>query len=173
MITVLCVNDNTLYKKLTHKYDLDLWNKERNAFNYKGGNTVICHPPCEQWSARRRNHSKGDAANKNLAWFSLEMIHNDKGGILEHPKDSLFFKEAGIQPTLEIDQREFGFPIRKLTWLYFHRVQPHVYISQLFDNSVRTDMNKMSSAYRSRMTTSLCEWLIISAMNIKQQPFLA
>jgi len=85
MISILCAANKSNYYKIPN---LDIWNKERNAYNFTSSQPVICHPPCAQWS-RMRSFSKDCPVEKALAEFCyLQVIKN--GGILEHPAGSSF-----------------------------------------------------------------------------------
>jgi hypothetical protein len=44
---VLCVNDNSFYKSIP---DLEVYDRQRDAYNFPGGIPVITHAPCQQWS---------------------------------------------------------------------------------------------------------------------------
>lgn len=70
MITVLCIDSHSNYKKIA---GLDLWDRNRDAYNYRGTNPIIAHPPCSQWS-RLRAFSRINQKEKNLAWFCLMMV---------------------------------------------------------------------------------------------------
>jgi len=174
MISVLCVNRNTLYKRLRGDYDLDLWDIDRDAYNYSGNNMVITHAPCSQWSARLSVQATPNEYEKRLAFFCLEQVQKN-GGIFEHPAHSSFFKIANIEPTIEIDQFDFGFRSKKRTWLYFHGCKPIDYVPQ-FASYNYTSVTRLDSRERSRMTKTFCEYLIccvLKKVNTKNQVFLA
>lgn len=155
MISVLCVDKLSNYYKLSPY--LDLWPASRDAYNFTGTNPVICHPPCQQWSMLR-SFAKVNAKEKDLAFFCLEKVQLN-GGILEHPAGSIFFKTAGIKPTLSVDQSWFGFPARKRTYLYFVGYKP-LALPLCFDDRKLTTVEMMSKTMRSRMTVDFCQWLV-------------
>ncbi len=156
-ITVLCTNEKTIYKKL----GLDCYDKIRDAYNFKGNNPVITHAPCAQWSVAKP-FSKFNQYEKDLAWFCLDKV-NSNGGIFEHPANSSFFKEAGIKPSICIDQFWFGFPARKKTWLYFSKCKP-LQTPIRFD-AIETDVRSMWSTDRSTTTKEFALWLIQCIQN--------
>ncbi len=176
MISVLCTNRYTLYSKLVSDYDIDLWNIDRDAYNFNGKNKVITHAPCAQWS-RMKGFAKGSKLEKDLAFFCLEKVKKN-GGIFEHPAHSSFFKEAGIKKYYEVDQLEFGFVCRKKTWLFFHDCEPLVYIPQIVPQIVKyhtaiLGTHQSGERRSTMMTKSFCEWLILSATGDKRDYFLA
>lgn len=153
MIAVLCALPNSVYKTIN---GLDVYDKERNAYTFDLDYPVIAHPPCAQWS-RLRSFSKFDREEKDLAFFCLEKIKRN-GGILEHPSGSSFFKEAGIKPTISVDQSWFGFPCRKRTYLYFHGLKPLEF--PLSFDLVEKTVDQLTGDARSYTTLAFANWLI-------------
>jgi len=154
-IAVLCANVNSVYKSFP---DLEVYDKNRNAYTFPGGSPIIAHPPCQQWS-RLKHFAKGDQAEKDLAFFCLEMV-NKYGGILEHPIGSHFFKAAGITKTYSINQSWFGFPAKKTTLLYFSQCAPAAH--PLNFNAIEKRVQDLHSSKRSDTTIQFAEWLIKS-----------
>lgn len=152
MISVLCVNENSVYKTL----GLDCYDKQRDAYSFTGGNPVITHAPCQQWS-RLKAFAKPNDYERDLAWFCLEAVERN-GGIFEHPAGSSFFREAGIVPTISINQFWFGFPCRKHTWLYFSKCKP-LALPLRFD-AIEKKVDQLHSSKRSDTTESFAMWLI-------------
>lgn len=152
LISVLCALENSNYKNLD---GFDVWDKNRNAYNFTGRNPVITHAPCSQWSVLK-GLSKPDLDEKNLAFFCLEKVKAN-GGIFEHPANSSFFREAGIRPTISVDQFWFGFPARKPTWLYFSDCEP-LPVPLRFD-ARETTVSKLWSNQRSITTVNFALWL--------------
>jgi hypothetical protein len=125
-IGVLFARNDSRYKdfEMYDVYDID-----RDARGYAEVFPVICHPPCRAWG--RLSHMANPRPDeKDLAWFSLDMIHKH-GGILEHPTGSRLWKEANLPLagqgygskggfTLEIDQFDFGHVAHKNTKLYIY-----------------------------------------------------
>lgn len=154
-ISVLCVAKKSNYKNFV---GLDLWDEKRDAYNFKRNEFVIAHPPCAQWS-RMKGFSTRDRKEKDLAIHCMNRIHNAPGGgIFEHPAGSSFFKYVGITPTIEINQLWFGFPCRKATWLYFHKIEP-LPVSFIPVMSTR-GVNNMDKEDRAVMPFAFCAWLI-------------
>ena len=122
MISVLCIQKKSNYRLYP---DLDLWDAQRDAYNFKGSNPVITHAPCAQW-CRLRNFAKDDPYTKGLAQFCFDIVVSN-GGIFEHPADSLFLKSVTLPDhckLYEVEGRWFGFPARKRTWLVFSKCKP-------------------------------------------------
>lgn len=122
-VTALCVKQDSIYKN----YLEDCFDKDRNAYTFKGANTVIAHPPCGAYG-RLRKFCTHDQSTRYLAIHCTNIIQNN-GGILEHPAWSKLWeiKQLPIpgQPadrfggiSISIDQSWFGFDCKKNTWLY-------------------------------------------------------
>lgn len=153
MIAVLCALENSIYKTLPN---LDVYDKKRNAYLYDLDFPVIAHPPCQQWS-RLKHFAKFDREERDLAFFCLEKVQKN-GGILEHPSGSSFFKQAGIKPTISIDQSWFGFSCRKRTYLYFHDCKP-ISFPLSFD-LITKRVPDLTGEMRSYTTIRFANWLI-------------
>lgn len=155
MISVLCVCPGSNYYKIP---GLDLWDRRRDVFNFVNfRNRVIAHPPCAQWS-KLRSFAKADQKEKELAWYCYQCIIDAGVGVFEHPAGSSFFRHAGIRPTHSVNQKWFGFPAEKRTWLWFHNCKPGMY-PVTFDLA-RSSVEGMTGEARSRMPLSMCKWLV-------------
>lgn len=163
MITILGVHKKSNYKLIP---GLDLWDAERDAYNYTGINPVIAHPPCAQWS-RMKNFAKSSSSEKELAAFCFEMVLNN-GGIFEHPAGSSFFKYYGVDKykILSVSQRWWGFPAEKRTYLYFSRCKP-LATPISFDCATKK-VCELHSSSRSIMPLSFCQYLVNCVNQIKQ-----
>lgn len=127
-VSVLFAREDSIYKSL----GADVWDKERNALEWPGGNPLIAHPPCRLWG-RLRQFAKGDPEEKEYALWAVEQIRK-YGGVLEHPAQSTLWKEAGLPLngsrdeyggwTLPINQHTFGHRAEKKTWLYICGCEP-------------------------------------------------
>lgn len=173
MISVLCANPDSVYKTLP---GLDVWDKERNAYNFTGKNPVITHAPCQQWS-RMRNFSKPDQAEKELAWFCLRKVL-ENGGVFEHPAGSLFFKEAKIFPgdpgLYSVDQFWWNLPARKRTYLYFSKCQPVSFPVRFDLIEYRLGHSKggkkdLPKKLRSYTTPEFAKWLIDCVSQVEER----
>jgi hypothetical protein len=155
MISILCAMQNSNYKKIS---GLDIWDTERDAYNFTGNNPVICHPPCAQWS-KLKAFAKVNIREKDLAYFCIEKV-NQNGGILEHPAGSGLWKLPGIvkKNIISINQHWFGFPSQKRTWLYFSQTQPLSFPLN-FDCPDKTT-TQLNTKARSKQTLEFCKWLI-------------
>src|SRR5208282_4230466 len=92
MISVLFAARNSVYKTIP---GLDVWDEDRNALKWPGGNPGIFHPPCRLWSRWLRHFSTAPIAEKELALWSVEQVRAN-GGVLEHPACSLLWDEAQL-----------------------------------------------------------------------------
>ena len=137
---------------------LDLWDINRDAYNFTGNNLVIAHPPCQQWS-KLKSFAKDNQREKDLAFFCLEQV-NKNGGILEHPAGSSFFKAANInmRKVISVNQSWWGFPAPKRTYLYYNGVRP-ISSPLSLDRPIQS-VEKMSRKNRSKMPLAFCQWLV-------------
>lgn len=110
LLPILCVDDSSNYFYIPN---LDLYTKDRNAFNYNGDTMLICHPPCAQWS-KLNGLAHVNNLEKNLGPFCIELV-NKYGGIVEHPVGSSLFKYCGvkIKNIISVNQSWWGFPAQK------------------------------------------------------------
>ncbi len=46
VVSVLFARSDSIYKTLD---GCDVWDIERNALSWPGGNPVVAHPPCQRW----------------------------------------------------------------------------------------------------------------------------
>jgi hypothetical protein len=122
MISVLFARSDSIYKSL----NCDVWDINRDARNWPGGNPVVAHPPCRAWG-RLRHFARPRADEKELAIWAVKQVR-ENGGILEHPSQSTLWEAAGLPSpgqsdghggyTLWISQWWFGHRADKATWLY-------------------------------------------------------
>lgn len=116
---------------------VDPWDEPRDARRYSGPWPVVAHPPCQRWgrfatgSTRKPNQYRiGEDGGCFAA--ALTAVRN-RGGVLEHPKDSLAWEYFGIMRpgpqgwqvadryggwTCQVEQGHYGHFSRKPTWLY-------------------------------------------------------
>jgi len=139
MIAALYVQRGGCYWDLP---GVDPWDEDRDARLYAGPWPVVAHPPCERWGrfwhgSPRKPHrfALGDDGGCFAA-----AIHDVRryGGVLEHPADSLAWREWGLNVparsggwiaadfqggwTCYVEQGFYGHDARKPTWLYAHGV---------------------------------------------------
>ncbi|WP_020413146.1 hypothetical protein [Microbulbifer variabilis] len=122
-VSVLFARKDSNYKSLD---GIDVWDAERDARKWPGGNALITHPPCRLWG-RLRQFAKGSEDEKELAIFAVEQIRL-WGGVLEHPAYSTLWKAASLPVpgrrdkfggwTLPVHQHWWGHRAEKATWLY-------------------------------------------------------
>jgi hypothetical protein len=128
-VSVLYARSDSLYKDMC----ADVWDIERDARNWPGGNPVVAHPPCRAWG-RLRQFAKPRKDEKQLALHAVECVRN-WGGVLEHPRKSTLWEAADLPLpgrgfdafggwTFEIYQKDFGHVADKATWLYICGLRP-------------------------------------------------
>ena len=120
-VSVLFTRENSVYDEM----GLDTWPKSRDAANWPGGNPIIAHPPCAQWSVLK------PFAHRNLRqkafgpWSVL--LARRYGGVVEHPYRSglwpfMNLPEPGSADewgkSIIVDQHWFGHRAQKRTLLY-------------------------------------------------------
>lgn len=98
MISVLFARKDSIYKELCS----DVWDIQRNALNWPGGNALIAHPPCRSWGqlAHLANPREGE---KELAIYSVHQIRKF-GGILEHPRASRLWNHMNLPLPGNVDE---------------------------------------------------------------------
>lgn len=128
MIAALFVEKGGAYYGLE---DVDPWDEERDARRYGGPWPVVAHPPCNRWVSYGSRELRGkDGGCFDAALQAVRIL----GGVLEHPAKSQAWRSFGLPVpagpywthsmndpgwVCEIDQHLYGFPTRKLTWLYY------------------------------------------------------
>lgn len=143
MIAVLFAQKYGVYHGLP---DIDLWDKPRDARQYKGPWPVVAHPPCARWGRywyggptlikTREYLKKGD--DEGCFAAALAAVRNF-GGVLEHPEASHAWRHFGLLPPLRcgewsiadwqggwtccVEQGWYGHRARKPTWLYAKSVE--------------------------------------------------
>ncbi len=121
LISVLCVEKKSVYKDLVE----DCWDEERDMMNFDKKCAIVAHPPCAQWS-RMRGLSTDDPYKKGLALKCIEIIRKN-GGVLEHPRSSILWRDILPLPgkkddyngySICVKQHWFGHKCDKETLLY-------------------------------------------------------
>lgn len=120
-VSVLFTREQSVYDEM----GLDTWPKSRDAANWPGGNPIIAHPPCAQWSVLKA-FAHRDLRQKAFGPWSV-MLARQYGGVVEHPFRSALWKfmklpGPGLRDqfgqTVVVDQYWFGHRAQKRTLLY-------------------------------------------------------
>ena len=129
MVAALFVRKNSIYKSMP---GVDAWDKERDARNWPGGESVIAHPPCAQWGALS-HMSRDNPAEKELAIRAVGLVRR-WGGVLKHPVSSKLWASQGLPLgpaadqfggwTLTVSQKWWGHRAEKQTRLYIVGCNP-------------------------------------------------
>lgn len=121
-VAVLFARSDSIYKSMP---GCDVYDKDRDARNFKGGAKVVAHPPCRSWS-RMRHFARPEPGEKELALLAIDFVRKN-GGVLEHPASSSLFLNGHLPLpgqhdefgfTTCVDQYWWGHLARKRTWLY-------------------------------------------------------
>lgn len=115
---------------------VDPWDEARDARLYAGPSPVVAHPPCNRWVSYGSQLVRGqDDGCFAAALAAVEYW----GGVLEQPARSEAWRVFNLpRPArygwvrftdrdgwaVEVDQYAYGFPTRKLTWLYVIGCEP-------------------------------------------------
>lgn len=125
VVSALFVCHGSAYKAMPGVEDYGL--PFRDARTFKGGTSVVAHPPCRSWGILKA-FAKPAPGERWLAVWSVHQVRRN-GGVLEHPQASTLWQKMRLplpyeEPdqwggwTMEIDQFHFGHKARKRTWLY-------------------------------------------------------
>jgi len=128
-VTVLFARTDSIYKRIP---GCDVWDIERDARLWLGGNPVVAHPPCRAWG-RLRHFSRPRPRERALALFAIRQIRL-WGGVIEHPYGSRLWPRAALPApgcfgpyadwTLPVHQHWWGHRARKATLLYICGCRP-------------------------------------------------
>lgn len=132
-VAALYVETNGAYFGLP---DVDPWDEQRDARNYKGSLPVVAHPPCSRWCRlaglveARWGHKRGeDGGCFAHALWAVRTF----GGVLEHPAYSDAWKAFDLPTPVTgsgwqrgicggwscyVEQGRYGHVAKKATWLY-------------------------------------------------------
>lgn len=156
MIAALFVDPRGCYAGLP---DVDLWDEARDARRYAGPHSVVAHPPCSRWCRlaglveARWGHKRGEDGGCFASALASVRVW---GGVLEHPAYSDAFAAHGLPAPIRgaqwqrticggwvvhVEQRHYGHPAKKATWLYAHGTRP-----PLVDARAQSDSDSDSDA---------------------------
>lgn len=129
MVAVLFAREDSNYKAMP---GVDVWDAERDARRWPGGEPVVAHPPCRAWG-RLRHFANPRADEKDLARWAVQQVRA-WGGVLEHPASSTLWQDQQLPApgkrdefggwTLPIVQMWWGHRAEKKTWLYICGAEP-------------------------------------------------
>jgi hypothetical protein len=178
MVSVLFAARDSVYKTIP---DLDVWDEDRDALNWPGGNPGIFHPPCRLWSKWMRHFSKADLTEKQCALWSVDQVRC-WGGVLEHPACSTLWDEEHLPLpgkgdqygfSIALYQQWFGHKAQKATWLYICGIQSLPEIPLVLGepetrrNPMHPDMQTLSHRERHATPIAFAKWLIAAVANCK------
>ena len=186
---VLCAMRDSLYKAMP---GCDVYDAARDARTFAGGVPVVAHPPCAQWGGLRA-FAKGDEAERQLGPWCVGQVRR-WGGVLEHPAYSTLWRHeamplpgAGADAwggwTMPIEQRAFGHPAQKKTWLYIVGMRPAALPDfplsfELPAGTIATSRGRrlipeVPKSWRHRTPEPLARWLVSIAERCQLQQVAA
>lgn len=179
----------------SNRDDIDPWDQQRDARNYRGPHKVIAHPPCERWGrywgggpmlhgTDRQKLLGDDSGCFAHALWAVRTF----GGVLEHPEASHAFhfyglpipKQSGGWTSSDrfggrsccVAQGNYGHRAQKLTWLYGVGIKFNELKWGTTPNLTRIDQGFHSKEERERMIkTGICQRLSQRQRTITPQPF--
>jgi hypothetical protein len=161
MVAALFVRKDSIYKTMP---GVDAWDKDRDARNWPGGDTIVAHPPCAQWG-RMSQWAHNKPAEKALALLALDLVDR-WGGVVEHPVTSRLWKHCEGRPgwLYAVDQRWFGHRAIKRTMLYVRGITPRQLPPICYSMSAADQpVQNMGKAERERTPPDMANWLVETA----------
>jgi hypothetical protein len=160
--------DGSIYNQL----GVDTYDKQRDAYNFTGNNTIIAHPPCAQWS-RLYKFANNDPYAKGLAPHCYKVIQRNNG-VLEHPAGSRFIKWIQVQNhggfIYHLNQYDFGHRCKKSTALFIKGLTPKELPSlPLNFKEPERKVENISKRERDSTPIQFAMWLLEIAKRIKDK----
>lgn len=177
VVSILCAREDSVYKRLP---GCDVWDIQRNAWNFKGGGPVVAHPPCRIWGRLSYFCTGSEAELCAEILLGIRCVYHvrDNGGVLEHPAGSALWREMqlpapGENPdryggwTLAAPQEWWGHTCEKKSWFYICGVCPRSipavplrldYPAKVIQSA--TKANHCSRAEREHTPLHLAKWLV-------------
>jgi hypothetical protein len=133
-IAVLYARGDSVY--YWFKDDVEVWDKERDARNYRGPHPVIAHPPCGPWGCL----SWSSQESKDHGIWAMQCAHK-WGGVVEQPYSSkLFWHYGKLGCSIQrLNQSDYGHRAEKKTCLYWFLPQDLRHIAAASPSSERQD----------------------------------
>lgn len=164
MVAALFARRDSVYKAIA---GVNVYDIERCALTWPGGEMCIAHPPCRAWG-RYSHWAKPRIGEKELGLYAVECVRSN-GGVLEHPAASKLFAAAkmprpGELPdeyggiTVRVNQCDWGHRAIKPTWLYFVGVKPGPMPPKAGGPFVPVE--KMGRAEREKTPPAFASWLV-------------
>lgn len=178
-ISALFVSGRSFYRYMPN---VRSYGERENALSFDGKTPAVMHPPCRTWSKFLKAQARplDWEAEQNLGrWAVATLMHC--GGVLEQPAGSGLWADQNLpRPgevasrkifTLYVEQRWFGYPTRKPTWLLIVGVE-RPQIPPMPYSLVETSHAKRagSKAERSRTMPAFAEWLCQIARSVNTWP---
>lgn len=185
MVSILFARQDSIYKTL----GVDVWDIDRDARLWPGGNPCVAHPPCRAWG-QLKHFAKPRHDEKELALISVDFIRA-QGGVLEHPSGSTLWDEKPLPLpghtdkwggyTIDVDQFWFGHKAKKKTFLYICGVDKkdlpaipmrfdlieYTVSSKIKKKSGRRLKKEITKAEREATPIAFAQWLIEVAQRCK------
>jgi hypothetical protein len=126
-----------------------------------------------------RHFCNASAEQRELALVAVEQVRTF-GGVLEHPANSLLWREAGLPPpesffpdefggrSYEVAQGDYGHTAPKLTWLYAVRLGPCPFRSSLFARDPGGRVERMGKFQRKVTPLPFASQLVAWASTVRE-----
>ena len=173
-VAVLFARRDSYYKEIPI---CDVYDKERDALNFKGGMAVVAHPPCRTWG-RLAHFAKAPKEEGNLAIWAVEKVR-ENGGVLEHPAYSRLWEECDLPTPGNIDTYN-GWSMSVPQWWWDHLAWKETWLyivglnnKQLPKLSFRMksflirNVEDLSKRQREITPREFCEWLVELALRTR------
>lgn len=189
LVSILFARRDSVYKTL----GVDVWDADRDARKWEGGNPCVAHPPCRAWG-QLRQFAKPRKDEKELAIWAIKQIRIN-GGVLEHPRGSTLWKYLDLPVgnetdeyggySLSVDQFWWGHKARKRTLLYvcgidrkdipdiplkFDAITHYCGFPKSWKGKSRYGMKEISKAEREETPVAFAKWLVELASRCKAPP---
>lgn len=171
-IAALCVSGRSIYK---HLPGVDAYDRRRDARTFPANSPAVAHPPCRLWSKFLSHQAKSPdrEAEMELGRWCVRTVMRC-GGVVEQPAESRLWAEMNLPMpndpdadgcwTLYVEQKWFGCPTRKPTWLLIcgvpkDQLPPLPFDLAAVQRRAKAPGRGASSFARSRTPNTFAEWL--------------
>ena len=184
-VAVLFAREDSNYKAMP---GCNVYDAQRDARSWPGGEPCIAHPPCRGWGRLRGMANPDPGEEANAVWAVRQV--RTWGGVLEHPSLSTLWKCCKMAEPGQRDQwggwchpimqSWFGHKAEKGTWLYIVGAEPDELpgtplslewpTHTVSTNSKYKRLPELSKALREHTPPTLAAWLVEVARRTRQKP---
>lgn len=173
-VAALFVRSDSHYSSL----GCDCYDIHRDALTWRGGVPGVFHPPCRAWG-QLRQFAKPRPGERELAIWAVDMCRK-WGGVVEHPINSLLWREVGCLPfgirdeyggvLIPVFQSWWGHRAPKKTGLYICGPVPQLPAPVC---TAVTTVERMCKAERERTPPAFARFLVDLAFSSVRQEVLS